>query len=196
MAFITEADVEAMLLEQLTGLGYSRATDAVIGPDGSASEREAYSDVILLGRLTAAIDRLNPAIPAEARHDALKKVIAAETPSLIEENRRLHRAIVEGIDVEYYAEDGTIRGDKVRLIDFTNPGVNDWLALDQFTVIENGVNRRPDVVLFVNGLPLGVIELKNPGYENATLTGAFNQLQTYKTPVSYTHLTLPTKRIV
>ncbi|MEI6209369.1 MAG: type I restriction endonuclease subunit R [Desulfuromonadales bacterium] len=183
MAFITEADVEMMLLEQLAGLGYSRATDAVIGPDGSASEREAYSDVILLGRLTAAIDRLNPDIPAEARHDALKKVIAAETPSLIEENRRLHRAIVEGIDVEYYAEDGTIRGDKVRLIDFTNPDANDWLALDQFTVIENGVNRRPDVVLFVNGLPLGVIELKNPGYENATLTGAHNQLQTYKTQI-------------
>lgn len=139
--------------------------------------------------MTAAIDRLNPAIPAEARHDALKKVIAAETPSLIEENRRLHRAIVEGIDVEYYAEDGTIRGDKVRLIDFTNPDANDWLALNQFTVIEVGAtgsspyNRRPDVVVFVNGLPLGVIELKNPGYENTTLTGAHNQLQTYKTQI-------------
>ncbi|MBV5341732.1 MAG: type I restriction endonuclease subunit R [Deltaproteobacteria bacterium] len=183
MAFITEADVEMMLLDQLASLGYSHATDAVIGPDGTAPEREAYSDVILLGRLTAAIDRLNPAIPTEARHDALKKVIAAETPSLIEENRRLHRSIVEGIDVEYYAEDGTIRGDKVRLIDFANPDTNDWLALDQFTVIEQGVNRRPDVVVFVNGLPLGVIELKNPGYENATLTGAHNQLQTYKTQI-------------
>lgn len=183
MAFITEAEVETMLLAQLVSLGYSHATDAVIGPDGTAPEREAYSDVILLGRLTAAIDRLNPAIPVEARHDALKKVIAAETPSLVEENRRLHRAIVEGIDVEYYAEDGTIRGDKVRLIDFTNPDANNWLALDQFTVIEQGVNRRPDVVVFVNGLPLGVIELKNPGYENATLTGAYNQLQTYKTQI-------------
>lgn len=183
MAFITEADVETMLLEQLAGMGYPRITDAVIGPDGSAPEREAYSDVVLKGRLRAAVDCLNPDIPAEARHDALKKVIAVETPSLIEENRRLHRAIVEGIDVEFYAEDGTIRGDKVRLVDFTNPDANDWLALDQFTVIEQGVNRRPDVVVFVNGLPLGVIELKNPGYENATLTGAYNQLQTYKTQI-------------
>jgi len=183
MAFITEAEVETMLLEQLVSLGYSHATDAVIGPDGTTPEREAYSDVILPGRLTAAIDRLNPRIPAEARHDALKKVIAAETPSLIEENRRLHKAMVEGIDVEFYAEDGTIRGDKVRLIDFDDSDANDWVALDQFTVIEQGVKRRPDVVLFINGLPLAVIELKNPGHENATLTGAYNQLQTYKTQI-------------
>ncbi len=183
MAFITEAEVETMLLEQLVSLGYSHATDAVIGPDGTTPEREAYSDVILPGRLTAAIDRLNPRIPAEARHDALKKLIAAETPSLIEENRRLHKAMVEGIDVEFYAEDGTIRGDKVRLIDFDDSDANDWVALDQFTVIEQGVKRRPDVVLFINGLPLAVIELKNPGHENATLTGAYNQLQTYKTQI-------------
>ena len=180
MAFITEADVEALLLEHLVSMGYSHATDAVNGPDGSAPEREAYSDVILIGRLKAAVDRLNPDIPIEARQDAVKKVIAADSPSMLEENRRLHRAIVDGIDVEFYAEDGAIRGDKVRLVDFIKPDANDWLALDQFTVIENGVNRRPDVVVFVNGLPLGVIELKNPGFENATLTGAYNQLQTYK----------------
>ena len=184
MAFITEADVEAMLLDQLEGLGYTRLADTVAGPDGSAPEREAYSDVVLMGRLEAAVDRLNPHIPSEARHDALKKVIAAEKPSLIEENRRLHRAMVEGIDVEFYAEDGTIRGDKVRLIDLDDPDANDWLALDQFTVIENGNNRRPDVVVFINGLPLGVIELKNPGTETATLTSAYNQLQTYKTQIS------------
>lgn len=184
MAFISEADVEAMLLDQLKGLGYTRLADTVAGPDGSVPEREAYSDVVLMGRLEAAVDRLNPHIPSEARHDALKKVIAVEKPSLIEENRRLHRAIVEGIDVEFYAEDGTIRGDKVRLIDFDDPDANDWLALDQFTVIENGNNRRPDVVIFINGLPLGVVELKNPGTETATLTSAYNQLQTYKTQIS------------
>lgn len=184
MAFISEADVEAMLLDQLEGLGYTRLADTVAGPDGSAPEREAYSDVVLMGRLEAAVDRLNPHIPSEARHDALKKVIAAEKPSLIEENRRLHRAMVEGIDVEFYAEDGTIRGDKVRLINFEDIDANDWLALDQFTVIENGNNRRPDVVVFVNGLPLGVVELKNPGTETATLTSAYNQLQTYKTQIS------------
>lgn len=184
MAFISEADVEAMLLDQLEGLGYTRLADTVAGPDGSAPEREAYSDVVLMGRLEAAVDRLNPHIPSEARHDALKKVIAAEKPSLIEENRRLHRAMVEGIDVEFYAEDGTIRGGKVRLINFEDIDANDWLALDQFTVIENGNNRRPDVVVFVNGLPLGVVELKNPGTETATLTSAYNQLQTYKTQIS------------
>jgi type I restriction enzyme R subunit len=183
MVFLAEADVEELLLSQLDGLGYGRTTDTIISPDGSAPEREAYSDVLLIGRLLAAIDRLNPHIPSEACHDAFKKVIAAETPSLIEENRRLHKAIVEGIDVEFYTEDGTIRGDKVHLIDFTDPEANDWLAVGQFTVIENGANRRPDVVVFVNGLPLAVIELKNPGNENATLAGAYNQLQTYKSQI-------------
>lgn len=183
MAFITEAHVEEMLLVQLEGLGYARATDAVLGPDGLAPEREAYSDIVLVGRLQSAIDRLNPHIPPDARHDALKKVIASETQSIVEENRRLHKAIVEGIDVEFYAEDGTIRGDKVYLVDFANPDANDWLAINQFTVIENGFNRRPDVVVFVNGLPLGVIELKNPGHENANLSAAYSQLQTYKAQI-------------
>ena len=183
MAFISEADVEAALLDQLEGLGYTRLPDSIAGPDGSAPERASYSDVVLMDRLKRAVDRLNPDIPSEARQDALKKIIADETPSLIEENRRIHRALVEGIDVEFYVEDGTIRGDKVRLIDFGDPSANDWLAVDQFTVIEHGNNRRPDVVVFVNGLPLGVIELKNPGTESATLTGAYNQLQTYKSQI-------------
>ena len=163
MAYLSEADIEAMLLEQLEGLGYARLSDAVIGPDGSAPEREAYSDVLLVGRLEQAIDRLNPDIPPEARHDALKKIVASESPSLIEENRRLHRALVEGVDVEFYANDGTIRGDKVRLVAFDDVSANDWLAVSQFTVVENGSNRRPDVVLFLNGLPVAVIELKKPG---------------------------------
>ncbi len=98
-------------------------------------------------------------------------MLATEKPSLVEENRRLHKLIVEGVDVEFYTEDGTIRGDKVRLIDFDDLAANDWLATGQFTVIEGSVNRRPDVVVFVNGLPLGVIELKAPGGENATLVG-------------------------
>lgn len=183
MAFLSEAQVEQTVLAQLASLGYALATDAVIGPDGKAPEREAYADVVLVGRLVSAIERLNPSIPSEARGDALRKVLATERPSLVEENRRLHRLMVEGVDVEFYAEDGTIRGDKVRLVDFENPSANDWLATGQFTVIENGNNRRPDVVVFVNGLPLGVIELKAPGSETATLVGAHNQLQTYKTQI-------------
>ncbi|MEQ9328643.1 MAG: type I restriction endonuclease subunit R [Rhodospirillales bacterium] len=183
MPAITEADIETMLLEQLQSLGYTRIPSTVAGPDGSTPERDAHADVILVNRLKQALDRLNPDIPPEAREDALKKVLATEKPSLVEENRRLHRALVEGIDVEFYTGDGTIRGDKVWLVDFDDPDANDWLALDQFTVIENSNNRRPDVVIFVNGLPLGVIELKNPGSETATLAGAYNQLQTYKAQI-------------
>jgi type I restriction enzyme R subunit len=180
MAFISEADVEALVLKQLSDLGYSISSDGEIGPDGNSPLREAYTDVVLAKRLTAAIERLNPSIPNEARGDAARKVLATERPSLVEENRRLHKLIVEGVDVEFYSEDGTIRGDKVRLIDFDDLAANDWLAIGQFTVIEGSINRRPDIVVFVNGLPLGVIELKAPGGENATLSRAHNQLQTYK----------------
>lgn len=183
MAYLSEAAIEQLVLDQLAALGYVLATDADIGPDGKTPEREAYADVVLLKRLTAAIERLNPTIPAEARGDALRKVLATEKPSLVEENRRLHKLMVEGVDVEFYSEDGTIRGDKVRLIDFDDLAANDWLATGQFTVIDGSVNRRPDVVVFINGLPLGVIELKAPGGENATLTGAHNQLQTYKAQI-------------
>lgn len=183
MAYLSEAAVEKVVLDDLMTLGYSISSDAKIGPDGKVPEREAYSDVVLAKRLVAAIEKLNPAIPAEARGDALRKVLATERPSLVEENRRLHKLMVEGVDVEFYADDGTIRGDKVRLIDFGDLTANDWLATGQFTVIEGSFNRRPDIVVFVNGLPLGVIELKAPGGENATLAGAYNQLQTYKAQI-------------
>lgn len=183
MAYLSEAAVEQVVLDHLTGLGYAIATDAQIGPDGKAPEREAYADVVLVKRLTTAIEKLNPTIPAEARGDALRKVLATEKPSLVEENRRLHKLMVEGVDVEFYSDDGTIRGDKVRLIDFDDLAANDWLATGQFTVIEGSINRRPDIVVFINGLPLGVIELKAPGGENATLAGAHNQLQTYKSQI-------------
>jgi type I restriction enzyme R subunit len=183
MSYLSEADVEQLLLEQLQTLGYNHLPDGIASPDGTAPERESYSDVILSQRLRSALDRLNPGIPPEARDDAFKKLIATAMPSLVEENRRLHKALTEGIDVEFYAEDGTIRGDQVRVIDFGDPDANDWLVLNQFTVIENTSNRRPDVVVFVNGLPLAVIEIKNPGTETATLTAAYNQLQTYKTQI-------------
>lgn len=183
MAYLSEAAVEQLVLELLARLGYSISSDAEIGPDGEAPEREAYADVVLTPRLIEAIERLNPSIPLEARGDALRKVLATEKPSLVEENRRLHKLMVEGVDIEFYSDDGTIRGDKVRLIDFDNLAANNWLATGQFTVIEGGVNRRPDIVVFINGLPLGVLELKAPGGENATLSGAHNQLQTYKAQI-------------
>ena len=180
MAFLSEAGLEELLLQNFERLGYERSTDAEFGPDGTSPERESYGDVILQRRLVEAIERLNPHIPSEARQDAFKSLVATVTPSLVEENRRLHRVMVEGVGVEYYDRDGTIRGDTVRLIDFDKIDANHWLVLSQLSVIENGNHRRPDVVLYVNGLPLAVIELKNPGDENATLEGAFHQLQTYK----------------
>lgn len=182
MTTLTEAEVEAVLLDHLERLGYACLNDAVSGPDGSAPERDAYSDTILPRRLREAVARLNPHIPEDAREDAIRRVVAADRPSLIEENRRLHRALVEGVPVEFRAEDGTIRGDAVRLLD-TDDRLNDWLAIAQFTVTENGNKRRPDVVVFLNGLPVGVIEVKKPGAETASLTAAFNQLQTYKAQV-------------
>lgn len=184
MAKLTESHVEEATLEWLAGQGWQVAYGVAASPDGAAPERASNGDVILIARLTAAVDRLNPHIPAEARADAIRKVLAVEMPGQVEENRRLHRLLVEGVPVEYHAPDGTIRGDRVKLIDFTDPRtglqMNDWLAINQFTVIERGHTRRPDIVLFVNGLPIVVIELKNPGDENATVAGAYNQLQTYK----------------
>ncbi|MGL6215302.1 type I restriction endonuclease subunit R [Billgrantia desiderata] len=180
MTFLSEAQLETVLLEQLAGLDYTCTSDEEIGPDGKQPERDAYDEVVLKARLEEAVARLNPALPTEARADAIRRLTQAELPNLLEENRRLHRLLVEGADVEYYAEDGVLTAGKVQLLDFERPSNNDWLAVQQFTVVAGQYRRRPDVVLFVNGLPMAVIELKAPGGESATLTGAFNQLQTYK----------------
>lgn len=183
MPTLSEADVEAILLGHLEALGYTCLIDPFTSnPDGPAPEREAYADVILAARLRAAVDRLNLAIPPEAREDAVRRIIAAERPSQIEENRRLHRLMVEGVPVEFRSADGSIRGDTVHLVDHSDLQ-NDWLAISQFTVIEGGYNRRPDVVVFLNGLPVAVIEVKKPGAETATLGAAYNQIQTYKVQI-------------
>jgi type I restriction enzyme R subunit len=180
MAFLSEAQLEAALLEQFGALDYTCVSDELIGPDGKQPEREAYDEVVLKKRLTEAVARLNPTLPPEAQADAVRRVTQSELPNLLDENRRIHSLLTEGVGVEYYAEDGTIAAGQVRLIDIDTPSNNDWLAVQQFVVVAGQVMRRPDVVVFVNGLPLVVIELKAPGAENATLVGAFNQLQTYK----------------
>lgn len=182
-ASFAESHVEQAALAWLAELGYAITNGPEIAPDSKTPERTSYGDVTLSARLARAIDRLNPALPTEARADALRRVEQVEYPGLIEENRRLHSFVVEGVPVEFYGEDGVLKGDHVRLIDFDDPDANDWLAVNQFTVIEHQANRRPDIVVFVNGLPLAVIELKNAGDENATLDGAFNQLQTYKNQI-------------
>ena len=180
MAFLSEAAVEQALLEQLGRLGYSIEREEDIGPDGHRPERDSHDEVVLKKRFEDAVARLNPGFPLEARQDAVRRVMQSELPSLLEENRRLHKLMTEGVDVEYYADDGTLTAGKVALIDFEHPEQNDWLAVSQFVVINGQNNRRPDVVVFVNGLPLGVIELKAPGSAGTHLLGAFNQLQTYK----------------
>ena len=146
----------------------------------SAAERLGYGDTVLIGRLRAAVERINPQLPADAVEEVVRKVVRTETPSLVENNHRFHQRLVDGVDVQYAGADGRMVHDKAWLVDWENIEKNDWLALNQFTVVENKHNRRPDVVVFVNGLPLVVIELKNPADENATTFDAFNQLQTYK----------------
>ena len=177
---INEDIVERTGLEYFAELGYEIADPKESSPYGTLPLRKAYDEVILTGKLVDALARINPTIPEDARLDALRKIMADETPSLVEENRRLHKMIIEGVYVQYPNDDDVIIGNKVWLIDFKTPENNDFLATNQFTVAENGFTRRPDIVVFVNGLPLGVIELKNAASEQATLSNAFNQLQTYK----------------
>jgi len=179
-AKLTESHVEEAALGWLEDLGYTVLHGPDISPDSPNPERASYSDVLLMDRFREALRKLNPHLPAETLEAVLRKVQQTEYPDLFEENRWLHRILVEGLDVETTREDGGIGGDKAWLIDFDNPDNNDWLALNQYTVIEHQNNRRPDVVLFINGLPLGVLELKNTGDKSATLERAFNQLQTYK----------------
>ena len=181
---LSESHVEDAALEWLSEFGYAVLHGLDISPDRPAHlSASVTNQVLLIARFREALERLNPHLPTETLEEVLRKVQQMETPSLVEENRRLHRYLIEGIPVEVAREDGSIGGNVARLIDFADVENNDWLAVNQYTVVEHGHNRRPDIVLFVNGLPLAVLELKNPGDENATLEGAFNQLQTYKDQV-------------
>ena len=176
-----EAVVEDAALETLRKLGYATMTGEEIGPDGTAER--TYKDVILRGRLEAAVARLNPGIPATARDDAIRQLLGAQSQVLVTENHRIHLALTQGIPVQFRLPDGSNRSDIVRLLDFDRPERNDFLAINQLTVKDRAVNRRPDIVVFVNGLPLANIELKNPADRNATLSGAWNQIQTYQTEI-------------
>lgn len=175
---ISEDHIEQIVIQEFIELGYSYVNGADISPDGVAQERE-YDEVVLKQRLRVAIARQNPAVPAEAQEDAFKKLLRSESPSLFQNNYTIHKYLTEGVDVEYRKGDRII-GDKVWLLDYQNPGNNEFLVVNQFTIIENNSNKRPDIILFINGLPLVVIELKNAADENATIHSAFNQLQTYK----------------
>jgi type I restriction enzyme R subunit len=175
---ITENEIEEIALSYLQGLGYTYQLGTVISPDGEHPERQ-YNEVVLVTRLRDAIDKLNPNISQDAKEDALKKVLRTESPNALINNENFHRYLTDGVDVEMRTESG-IRGEKIYIVDFENPENNEFLAVNQFTVVEGNQNKRPDIILFVNGLPLVVIELKNAVDENANLKSAFNQLQTYK----------------
>jgi type I restriction enzyme R subunit len=185
MGTFTESVVEDAALAWLESLGYAvlHGPDIAAGMPGAERNDPNYRDVVLEGRLRQALVRLNADLPAEALDDAFRKLTRTDAPSLVERNRAVHRMLVDGVMVEYRRKDGSIAGAQARLLDFDKPDNNDWLAVNQFTVSEGQHNRRPDVVLFVNGLPLGVIELKNPADEDATVWSAYQQLQTYQTQI-------------
>jgi len=179
----TETVVEQAALSWLEGSGWRVRNGAEIAPSELAAERADYGEVVLAQRLRGALVRLNPALPAEALEDAFRKLTRPEGADLVPRNRALHRLLVDGVTVEYRDKAGDIRGAQARAMDFDDPAGNDWLAVNQFSVVENKHSRRPDVVLFVNGLPLAVVELKNAAAENATIWSAFQQLQTYQAEV-------------
>ena len=176
---IYESDIEEASLNWLADLGYTVLHGPDIAPDMPNAERSTYNEVTLTRRLRDAVAYLNPETPVDAQEEAIRKVLTPDSPALIQNNRAFHLMLVEGIEVEYRQPDGTVRGERVRLVDFERPENNDWLAINQFTVVETS-ERRPDIVLFINGLPLAVIELKNPTDQKASVLTAFRQIQTYK----------------
>jgi len=179
MTRINENTVEEYAIGLLESLGYQYIYAPDIAPDTIHSERNSFEDVLLVERLRSAINRINPNIPNDSKDEALKEIQRINSPELLANNESFHRMLTEGVNISYQ-KDGYQRGDLVWLIDFENPENNEFIVANQFTVIENGNNKRPDVIIFVNGIPLVVMELKNPADENATIKSAFKQLQTYK----------------
>jgi len=179
MTKITENLIEEFCIELLEKQGYQYIYAPDIAPDSENPERSSFEDVLLNNRLMEAIARINPNIPHDSQQEALKEIGRINSPELLTNNETFHRMLTEGVNVSYQ-KDGNQRGDLVWLIDFQNPENNDFVVANQLTVVENGINKRPDVILFVNGIPLVVIELKNAADENTTIKSAYQQLQTYK----------------
>jgi type I restriction enzyme R subunit len=176
---MTEDQLEQETLAWLSATGYSHVYGPDIAVDGDAPERSNYTQVVLVERLRGTISRLNPLVPLVAREDALRQVLNLDTPVLLSANRLFHRLLINGVPVEYQ-RDGETRGDFVRLIDFADVAANEWLAINQFSIKGPKHTRRPDIILFVNGLPLVLLELKNPADQNADIWKAYGQIETYK----------------
>jgi type I restriction enzyme R subunit len=179
VARLTESEIETLAIERLQALGFDYVYGPDIAPDAASPERESFAEVLLLSRLRKAVARINPTLPAAALDEAIKTIQRISSPELLANNEAFHRLLTEGVNVSYQ-KDGNTRGDLVWLVDFANPDNNEFVVANQFTIIENNQNKRPDIILFVNGLPLVVIELKNAADENTTLTSAYRQLETYK----------------
>ena len=180
MSGLDESTVEDAALEYLAQLGYQTAWGPSLAPGEPGQERTSFEQVYLNARLRSAVRRINPGFDAALVDEAIKRLGRAESQNPVVENFRVHKLITEGVPVEHRGADGAVRTIRIWLIDYDEPTNNDWVAINQFTIIENGKNRRPDVIVFVNGIPLGLLELKNPTDEHATLKGAWNQLQTYR----------------
>lgn len=176
---MTENEIELLALDLLKGQGYEYINGVDIAPDSASAERHTFEEVVLKERLEKAVRRINIGIPPDAQQDAIKQVMRIASPDLLANNESFHRLLTEGIPVTKRV-DGQERGDRVFLVDFDNPSHNEFLVVNQFTIIENGVNKRPDIILFVNGLPLVVVELKNAVNEKTTVGAAFRQIETYK----------------
>lgn len=176
---MTEDQLEQEVLGWLAEVGYRVVCGYDVAPDSDNPWREQFQQVLLRERLREAIARLNPSVPLVAREDALTQVVNLDTPALLSANRAFHRLLVNGVPVQYQ-RDGETVGDFVRLVDFENPAANEWLAINQFSIKGPKHTRRPDIILFINGLPLVVLEIKNPADVNADIWKAFDQLQTYK----------------
>lgn len=180
---IAESDFEELLIDFFKEQGYKYIQGPAISPDGESPERDSYSDVILKNRLRMKLIEINPKICSSLIDDAVRKIAAISSNSLITANIDFHEMLIQGVRLESKRKDGTIAGEFVKIIDFDNPKVNEFLAVNQFTIINEDKERRPDVIIFVNGLPLIVIELKNPADEKATINSAFVQIQNYKNDI-------------
>lgn len=182
MSKITESSIETLAIERLQALGFDYLYAPDIAPDAVNPERESFAEVLLTSRLRNAVASINPTLPPAALDEAIKTIQRISSPELLANNEAFHRLLTEGVNVSYQ-KDGNTRGDLVWLIDFTNPDNNEFVVANQFTIIENNQNKRPDIILFLNGLPLVVIELKNAADENATIQSAYQQINTYKATI-------------
>ncbi|MDD3474993.1 MAG: type I restriction endonuclease subunit R, partial [Candidatus Dojkabacteria bacterium] len=176
---MTESQLENNIIEILETQGYEHIYGPDIAPDSNNPKRESFEQVILIENLTKAIDKLNPNIPYEVKQQAIKQILNIHTPDITFNNEKFHKYLIDGIEIDYL-KNGEMVGGRVILMDYDNPENNEWLAINQYVIQYNNLIKRPDIILFVNGLPLVGIELKNPEDEKATLLTAYRQFQTYK----------------